>query len=110
MDYSWLLKFALPAVGGMVALVVVIMLLARFLGIVLIPQDSIGIVTKKFSLRGKSAALPDGRIIALNGEAGLQADTLAPGLYFWMFSWQYKVDVVKFTTIPPANVGVEEAV
>lgn len=109
MDYNWLLKFALPAVGGMVALVVIIMLLARFLGIVLIPQDSIGIITKKFSLRGKSASLPDGRIIALNGEAGLQADTLAPGLYFWMFSWQYKVDVVKFTTIPPGNVGVVEA-
>ncbi len=103
------LKFAIPAAGGLVALLLVFFFLVRFLGIVMIAQDSIGIVTKKFNLRGKGGSLPDGRIIALNGEAGLQADTLAPGLYFWKFSWQYRVDVVKFTTIPPGNVGVVEA-
>jgi uncharacterized membrane protein YqiK len=109
MDYQQLLKIALPIVVGLIVFVIATVFLIRFLGIVLIAQDSIGIVTKKFSLRGRGGALPDGRIIALNGEAGLQADTLAPGLYFWMFSWQYKVEVVKFTTIPPGRVGVVEA-
>src|SRR5258706_15559054 len=98
---SWaaLLNIALPLVFGAIALVGLCVFLIRFLGIVMIPQDSIGIVTKKFNLRGKGGSLPDGRIIALNGESGLQADTLAPGLYFWMFSWQFRVDVVKFTTV-----------
>ena len=96
--------------GSSLCLILVGLFLIRFLGIVMIPQDSLGIVTKKFNLRGaRGGALPDGRIIALNGEAGLQADTLPPGLYFWMFSWQYRVDIVKFTTIPPGNVGVVEA-
>lgn len=109
MNYERLLQLAVPVTGGLVVFVAAVLLLIRVLGIVLIAQDSLGIVTKKFSLRGRGGALPEGRIIALNGEAGVQADTLAPGLYFWMFSWQYKVEVVRFTTIPPGNVGVVEA-
>ena len=49
-------------------------------GIILISQDSIGVVTKKFRIFGKTS-LPDGTLIALNGEAGIQADTLPPGLH-----------------------------
>ena len=104
-----LLTVVAPIVGGVVLFVLLALFLARFLGIVMIPQDSIGIVTKKFSVNSKGGSLPDGRIIALDGEAGVQADTLAPGLYFWKFSWQYRVEIVKFTTIPPGNVGVVEA-
>jgi hypothetical protein len=37
-------------------------------------------VNKKFVLFGSNRTLPDGAIIALKGEAGYQADTLAPGL------------------------------
>ena len=109
MDWSLLYTIGIPALVIIVILGLLGLFLVRFLGIVMIAQDSIGIVTKKFNMRGKGGSLPDGRIIALNGEAGLQADTLAPGLYFWMFSWQYRVDVVKFTTIPPGSVGVVEA-
>ncbi len=98
----------LGVVVGLVLLLVLSRFFFRFLGIVMVPQDSIGIVTKKFNLKG-GTSLPDGRIIALNGESGLQADTLAPGLYFWMFSWQYRVDIVKFSTIPPGSVGVVES-
>jgi hypothetical protein len=50
----------------------------RLLGIASIPDDSIGVVTKKFALFG-ATTLPDGKIIALHREAGYQADTLAPG-------------------------------
>jgi uncharacterized membrane protein YqiK len=81
----------------------------RLLGIAMIPDDSIGIVTKKFVLFGSHKTLPDGKIIALAGEAGFQADTLAPGLYFWYWPWQYSIEIVPFLTIPPSQLGIVEA-
>ena len=54
----------------------------RLFGVVMIPEDSMGVVNKMFALVGAHKTLPDGTIIALNGEAGYQADTLAPGLHF----------------------------
>jgi len=54
----------------------------RLFGIVVIPQDSVGVINKKFVLFGTHRSLPDGCIIALRGEAGIQADTLAPGIHF----------------------------
>ena len=81
----------------------------RLLGIVVVPDDSIGTVTKKFVLFGKRRELPAGRIVALLGEAGLQADTLAPGLHFFLWPWQYGVDLVKFTVVPDGHIGVLEA-
>lgn len=41
-------------------------------GMVIIPEDRIGLVTKKFVLYGADKELPDGRIIATKGEAGYQ--------------------------------------
>lgn len=77
-------------------------------GVIMVPDDSIGVVTKKFSL-GKNRELPDGSIVALNGEAGFQADTLTPGLHFGLWPLQYRVDLVKFLTVPPGKVGCVEA-
>lgn len=81
----------------------------RLFGIVIVPDDSIGTVTKKFVLFGPNHELPPGKIVALLGEAGLQADTLAPGLHFFLWPWQYTVELVKFTMIPDGRIGVVEA-
>ena len=78
-------------------------------GVILVPDDSVGVMTKKFVIVGKNRRLPAGRIIALNGEAGYQADTLPPGLHVGMWPWQYQVDLVKFCTVPPGKVGCVEA-
>ncbi|HCW07720.1 MAG TPA: band 7 protein, partial [Cytophagales bacterium] len=79
----------------------------RFLfGMVIVPEDRIGLVTKKFVLFGENRELPDGRIIATKGEAGFQAKTLAPGLYFWKWVWQYEVSMEKFTIIPEGKIGL----
>jgi uncharacterized membrane protein YqiK len=78
-------------------------------GVVIVPDDSIGVVTKKFALSGPHRRLPDGSIIALRGEAGYQADTLTPGLHVGYWPWQFKVDLVKFLTVPPGKVGCVEA-
>src|SRR5213592_197835 len=57
------------------------------LGAVLIQERQVGIVVKRFGGSG----LEPGRLVALNGEAGYQADTLAPGLYFGYWRWQYRI-------------------
>ncbi|WP_166923594.1 SPFH domain-containing protein [Flavobacterium poyangense] len=77
-----------------------------FFGMVIVPEDKIGLVTKKFVLFGTDKSLPDGRIIATKGEAGFQAQTLAPGLYWGMWIWQYTVDMTSFTLIPEGKIGL----
>jgi len=81
----------------------------RLFGVVIIPQDSVGVINKKFVLFGSHRSLPDGCIIALRGEAGIQADTLAPGIHFGYWPWQYEVNVEKFTTIPEDQIGIVES-
>ena len=80
--------------------------LFQLLGIIFIPEDKIGLVTKKFVLFGDDKALPDGRIIATKGEAGYQAQTLAPGVYFWMWLWQYEITLQQLTVIPNGKIGL----
>ncbi|MEQ1799369.1 MAG: SPFH domain-containing protein [Lacibacter sp.] len=77
-----------------------------FFGMVIVPEDKIGLVTKKFVLFGANRELPDGRIIATKGEAGFQARTLAPGLYWWMWPWQYGVDMILFTVVPEGKIAL----
>ncbi len=81
-------------------------ILRVFFGMVIVPENRIGLVTKKFVLFGTDKSLPDGRIIATKGEAGFQAKTLAPGLYWGMFPWQYGVDMQGFTVIPEGKIGL----
>ena len=77
-----------------------------FFGMIIVPEDKIGLVTKKFVLFGADKSLPDSRIIATKGESGFQAKTLAPGLYWAMWIWQYKVDMTSFTIIPEGKIGL----
>jgi uncharacterized membrane protein YqiK len=77
-----------------------------FFGMVIVPEDKIGLVTKKFVLFGTDKSLPDGRIIATKGESGYQAQTLAPGLYWGKWIWQYNVDMTPFTIIPEGKIGL----
>ncbi len=81
----------------------------RLFGIVIIPQSSIGIVNKKFVLFGANRNLSDGQIIALKGEAGIQADTLAPGLHWGYWPWQYEIVIEDFITIKKGWIGVVES-
>ena len=80
-----------------------------FFGMIIIPEDKIGVVTKKFVLLGTNKQLPDGKIIALNGEPGYQADTLAPGLYWGYWVWQYSIDQAPLTVVPRGKIGLLSA-
>ena len=98
-DYWWILLIIL-------CLVLYKYILRFLFGMVIVPEDKIGLVTKKFVLFGENKELPDGRIIATLGEAGFQAKTLAPGLYFWKWVWQYDVTMERFTIIPEGQIGL----
>jgi uncharacterized membrane protein YqiK len=78
------------------AIVLLVLLLILVLpGFALVRADEVGILTKKLS--GKK--LPQGKIIASEGEIGIQADTLMPGLY-WRFPVVWKITKSKVTQIP----------
>jgi uncharacterized membrane protein YqiK len=79
---------------------------ARLFGIVMIPETGIGLINKKFKLFGANRELPADRIVALNGEAGYQAQTLAPGMHFFFWPWQYNIDIIPFTVIPKGKIGL----
>lgn len=98
-DFWWLLVLVLTIVFYKFVLRV-------FFGMVIVPEDKIGLVTKKFVLFGADKSLPDSRIIATKGEAGFQAQSLAPGLYWGMWIWQYSVDMTSFTIIPEGKIGL----
>ena len=72
------------------------------LGMVLIRETQVGIVVKKFGAR----QLPPGRLIALEGEAGYQADTLPPGLHFRYWFWQYQIIKVSVTVVPQGEIAL----
>ena len=99
MDYWWIIPIILS--------LVLYKFILRFLfGMVIVPEDRIDLVTKKFVLFGDNKELPDGRIIATKGEAGFQAKALAPGLYFAKWVWQYEITMEKFTIIPEGKIGL----
>ncbi|MBO3460383.1 flotillin family protein [Aetokthonos hydrillicola Thurmond2011] len=86
-------------VGGLVIFVPLF-----FGGLVVIGEREVGIVVKKFAVSGRS--LPAGRLIALNGEAGLQADTLAPGWHWGHWPWQYSVRKESVVVVPQGEIAL----
>ena len=92
--------------GGLISLIVVggiiIVVPLVFGGLVVIDEREVGIVVKKFSGRG----LPPGHLIALEGEAGYQADTLAPGWHWGYWPWQYNVKKESLTVIPQGEIAL----
>lgn len=105
MEKETLIRWALIIGIPLFCLLFYKFILRVFFGLVIVPEDRIGLVTKKFVLIGKQE-LPEGRIIATNGEAGFQAQTLAPGVYFWKWIWQYEISFQPFTVVPTGKIGL----
>ena len=96
---SWLMNasvWALLGIGTPLVLFL-IWLCARY-----IPHNRVGVVEKLWSGKG---SLGDGRIIALNGEAGYQAKLLRGGLHFGYWRWQYRIHKTRLVTIPQSEIG-----
>ena len=91
--FHWATWVALAAV-----MFIVVVLLSS---LQVIGANQSGLVVRRF---GKS--LPSGRLIAMDGEAGYQADLLPPGWHFGYWPWSYKVVRVPLVVIPPGEIGL----
>jgi uncharacterized membrane protein YqiK len=89
---------ALIAIG----LLAVLLMIPLMLGMRLIPNSRVGIVEKLWSAGG---SLPEGRLIALSGEAGFQAETLRGGIHFGYWAWKYRVHRVPLVVVPQGKIG-----
>src|SRR5215470_12285935 len=98
---KWVLIIGIPVL----CIILYRLILRVFFGVIIVPEDRVGLVTKKFKLMGRQS-LPEGRIIATDGEAGFQAQTLAPGVYFGKWFWQYAISFQPFTVIPTGKIGL----
>jgi uncharacterized membrane protein YqiK len=88
--------------GLFLTLLVLLLLAKSLLGIVVIGEMQVGIVAKKFARRSLAA----GRLVALEGEAGYQADTLAPGWHFGLWPWQYAITKEAVVVVPQGEIGL----
>ena len=84
-----------------VALVVLIFCSA-VLGIRYIPNNRVGIIEKLWSSKG---SVVEGRMLALRGEAGYQADLLRGGIHMFLWPWQYRIHKVSLVTVPQGKIG-----
>ena len=91
------LHLGLYVMGAVAAL----LLIPLALGAWTIGEQEAGLVIKRF---GK--ALPDGRLLALHGEAGFQARLLPPGWHFFPWRWQYKVVRVRNLVVAPGEIAL----
>jgi uncharacterized membrane protein YqiK len=100
--FASLLDLAPYAAVGVVACLIVVPLVPFLLGVRRIPTNMVGIVEKLWSASGSVA---EGRMIALQGEAGYQPDLLRGGLHFGYWPWQYRVHKAPLTVVPQGKIG-----
>ncbi|WP_240907049.1 SPFH domain-containing protein [Paludisphaera rhizosphaerae] len=84
------------------ALVLGLIALCELSGLRYIANDRVGVVEKLWSTRG---SVPEGRILALDGEAGFQAEVLRGGLHFGLWRWQYRIHRAPLVTVPQGKIG-----
>jgi uncharacterized membrane protein YqiK len=85
-----------------VVVVALFLLLVSALGIRYIPNERVGVVEKLWSNRG---SITEGHIIAMNGEAGYQANLLRGGVHLFIWRWQFRIHKLPLVTISQGKVG-----
>ena len=70
-------------------------------GLRIINESESGLVIKRFG-----PPMSAGRIVAINGEAGFQAQMLPPGWHFGYWRWRYKVVKVPVVVVPPGEIAL----
>jgi uncharacterized membrane protein YqiK len=91
-------------VVALIGLAVVWYVVTRFL--VNIGAKEVGIKERRYFGR----RMPQGRVVATDGEVGLQADILKPGLHFVMYPVERVVQKVPLVEIGADELGVIEAI
>ncbi len=100
-----ILETAISSLDILIILLIIITGLFFISGIVYIGRYEVGIKTKKIF----GAKLAQGRIIACNGEIGIQADTLMPGLY-WFNPIVWKIEKERVTVVKENEIAIIEAI
>src|SRR5215216_427720 len=88
----------------LIGLAIIWYIITRFL--VNIGAKEVGIKERRYFGR----RMPQGRVVATDGEVGLQADILKPGLHFVMYPVERVVQKVPLVEIVPDEFGIIEAV
>src|SRR5262245_11162379 len=102
-ERSWRAAFMLiTLLVSILALVVASMIVPWLAGVRYIPHNKVGIVEKLWSASG---SLTGGRIVALEGEAGFQAELLRGGVHAGFFPWQYRIHREPLVMISQGKVG-----
>jgi uncharacterized membrane protein YqiK len=82
--------------------VVAVLALFEALGLRYIPNDRVGVVEKLWSPKG---SVSEGKLLALNGEAGYQADLLRGGIHFGYWRFQYRIHKLPLVAVPQGQIG-----
>ncbi|MFG6098865.1 SPFH domain-containing protein [Leptothoe sp. ISB3NOV94-8A] len=75
------------------------------LGVIRIEEDKVGIVIKKIDLNS-SRKLPTGKIIATDGEAGIQAEILQPGVHHGYPRFRFTILKEDLVVIPQGEIAL----
>jgi regulator of protease activity HflC (stomatin/prohibitin superfamily) len=90
--------------GGIVLAAIVLVVAFAASSIRLVGANEVGIVVKNVL----GAKLDSGKIIAAEGQMGIQAEVLSPGWHFWYWPGIYDVRAVPLTEIKSDEVGLIE--
>src|SRR2546430_6313607 len=88
----------------MIVLLAILGVIALFeiMGLRYIPNDRVGVVEKLWSPKG---SVSEGRILAMNGEAGYQVDLLRGGFHFGYWRWQFRIHKLPLVTVPQGQIA-----
>src|SRR5919199_2713838 len=89
---------------GVVALIILLVILRKFF--VNVGAREIAIKERRYF----GAKMPPGRVVATEGEVGIQADVLKPGLHFVNWPFEKVVRKVPLIEIGPDELGIVEAI
>ncbi len=89
-------------VWGVLIVVFAPILLWILLGLRSIPNNMVGVVEKLWS---GSGSIGNGRIVAVNGEAGYQSDLLRGGIHRFLWPIQYRIHKAPLVTIGQGKIG-----
>ncbi len=92
----------LKAILTLVLVIVIVLVVVIASSIVKIGGNQVGIVEKKLG----GGSLPEGRILAVNGENGIQAQLLAPGWQLFYWPWQYEISKEPMVEIKEGFIGL----
>ena len=101
-EYRAVKKLTSLTIGSVIMFVILgVFFMLVLTSIVSVSGDEVGIVERKL-LGGD---LPEGRVLAVDGENGIQAQVLPPGWHV-KWKWLYNVKKIKWTQIKDGHVGL----